>query len=117
MRITWILRFRNNGRNHERELTGPLPTEEIQAAVNIWIVKLQKKMLDYPQYWHYEEQLNLVKDEQGIAVCNGKIQGFNSIFLSWDLNYYRDGYGRSPKNSTCESWIYNDRSAKKILDT
>ena len=73
MRITWILRVRNNGRNHQRELTGPLPTEEIQAAVNIWIVKLQKKMLDYPQYWHYEEQLNLVKDEQGIAVCNGKI--------------------------------------------
>ena len=48
MRITWILRFRNNGRNHERELTGPLPTEEIEAAVNIWLVKLQKKMLDYP---------------------------------------------------------------------
>ena len=50
MRITLILRFKNNCRNHQHELTGPLSTEEIQAAVNIWIVKLQKKMLDYPQY-------------------------------------------------------------------
>ena len=29
----------------------------------------------------FKVKLNLVKDKQGIVICNGRIQGFNAIFL------------------------------------
>ena len=46
MRITsWILRFTNNCRNCQHQLTGLFSTEEIQAAVKLWIVQIQKEML------------------------------------------------------------------------
>ena len=82
MRITsWILSFTSNCRNYQHQFTGPQSTEEIQAPVNLWIVQIQKEMLQDPQYKQYEEQLNLVKDQQGIFVYKGRIQGFNSIFF------------------------------------
>ena len=56
-------------------------TEEIQAAVNLWIVKIQTEKLDDPQYKQYEEQLNLVKEEHGIVVCKERMQGFFPTFL------------------------------------
>ena len=78
---SWILRFTNNCRNHQHQLTGPLSTEEIQAAVDLWIVQILKEMLHDPQYKQYKEQLNLVKNEQGIVVYKGRIQRFSPIYL------------------------------------
>ena len=78
MRITsWIFLFRNICRNHQHEQTA----EEIRAAVNLRRVKIQKEMRDDHQYKQYEEQLNLVKDEQEMFVWKGRIQGFYPIFF------------------------------------
>ena len=88
MRITsWILRFLNNCRKRTHQLTGPLSTTEIQAAVDLWIVKIQREVLDDPQHKQQKEHLNLVKNEQGIVICKGRIQGFNPIYLPRNSNF------------------------------
>ena len=46
MKITsLILSFTNKIKSHQHKLTGPLSTKEREISVNVWIMKIQKKMM------------------------------------------------------------------------
>ena len=83
MHITvWISRFSNNCRQ-KRSLrnTGPLSTEELENATTIWVKREQQWFQSTDEFAMDKKKLNLGKDNDGVYVCYGRIQGAYPRYL------------------------------------
>ena len=85
MRVTaWVLRFIRNckARSKSKKMSGPLVTEEITAASDYWVKRVQKAeetCLKSPGW-------KLVKDDcTGVLRCEGRIKGYRPIYLPGGL--------------------------------
>ena len=82
IRITgWGLRFKHNSTPGKVKREGPLTTDEIKAATNIWIRRAQAEGEADSKFEKHVAQLNLEKNSEGIYVCMGRIQGHYPIYL------------------------------------
>ena len=87
IRITgWMLRFKNNSLADE-EIDGPLTAEEFNAANEIWIRRVQEEATKTSVFEQQMHQLNLKKNDKGIYVCAGRLQGDYPVFLPTDAAY------------------------------
>ena len=81
IRVTgWILRFVQNCKQKEG-LSGPLSTDEIHAATDVWIRRAQREAETDSKFEKHLSQLNLKKNAAGIYVCMGRIQGHYPVYL------------------------------------
>ena len=85
IRVTaWILRFVNNclarGRHNRR--SGPLVSEEVEAATNRWVRRVQKGVnpdLQAPGW-------KIIQDkETQILKCKGRVTGYEPVYLQGGL--------------------------------
>ena len=83
MRVTaWLKRFADNCRREKSERKrGLLDTDEMQRAINVWIKRTQIKVEGTEVFLKEKEQLGLQKNEQGIYVFHGRIQGEYPVYL------------------------------------
>ena len=83
--MAWIKRFIQNCQaKKENRQTGPLCTEEVQRVRDFWIKKEQSKVEGYEKFEEARQQLGLKKNEQGIYVCHGRLEGEYPIYLPSD---------------------------------
>ena len=84
----WVRRFVTNvcakGGATQR---GPLTTEEIQKSVDMWVRKSQKSFECDPKFQKHRNQFNLQRDERGVYVCRGRVQGMYPIYLPTDAKF------------------------------
>ena len=81
IRITaWMKRFARNSSKAE-PLRGPLSTEEIRESIDLWIKKTQAEFENDPKFEKHQKQFNLQKNEKGIYICVGRVQGHYPIYL------------------------------------
>ena len=84
MRVTaWVMRFIGNCRSKKRErINGLLTTQEINDhAVLFWIKRVQFRHESTEKFKDYQQQLDLQKNESGVHVCHGRIQGEYPVYL------------------------------------
>ena len=85
IRITaWVRRFCHNIKQQQQQQqrrVGPLTTEEIAASTHQWIASTQRAAEKDSNFSKWERQLNIQKDDRGVYVCVGRIQGHYPIFL------------------------------------
>ena len=86
IRITsWVARFIENckkGKKHR--LSGPLTTCETVKQVKFWVGRAQNSQLNTDTFHEDQLKLNLQKNEEGLYVCRGRIQGSYPIYLPPD---------------------------------
>ena len=86
LRVTsWALRFVRNSRSKKagvEKIKGPLTTEEIMRARNVWIRKVQQQIPEDRESsgWRLEKD-----DEIKILRCVGRIRGYSPIYLEQGL--------------------------------
>ena len=78
--LAWIKRFAVNCRRSKR-ISGPLTTEETEEQLKFLIKRAQEDGENSVQFKEHSQRLNLQKNEEGIYVCKGRIQGFYPIYL------------------------------------
>ena len=128
LRVTaWVLRFVNNSltrRKRTRKLTGPLTTEEMENARNLWVKKVQSSTSPNLQAPGWE----LVKDDANILRCKGRIPGYRPIYVEGGLfgekliahahqQIMHLGVANTMANIRDEWWIPRLRSkVKKVIN-
>ena len=81
IRITaWIIRFKENCKSTEKR-RGPLITEEVCAAKEVWIKRTQEQVAGSSEFEQHKSQLRLEMDNRGIYVCYGRLQGDYPMYL------------------------------------
>jgi hypothetical protein len=78
--LAWIKRFAVNSRRSKR-ISGLLTTEETEGQLKFLIKRAQEDGENSVQFKEHSQRLNFQKNEEGIYVCNGIIQGFYPIYL------------------------------------
>ena len=73
----WIWRFAFNCRRTGLKLQGPLKTNEIERQKLLWVKRAQSGEINEAE----RLTLNLQRDERGVLVCRGRIQGSYPIFV------------------------------------
>ena len=73
----WIWRFLFNCRGTGLKLKGPLKTNEIERQKLLWVKRAQSGEINEAE----RLTLNLQRDERGVLVCRGRIQGSYPIFV------------------------------------
>ena len=76
----WINRFIHNSRRPGKRV-GPIATEEVKAAREWWIKRVQFRDTLQSHYPDTCGRLGLEASEHGILVCKGRIQGSYPIYL------------------------------------
>ena len=80
---TWIIRFITNCRTKGKKnhLQGALTTAEIERANLFWIKTVQNERLSSTRFQADKVNLGLEMNEDGIYVCNGRIQGVHPVYI------------------------------------
>ena len=78
--MSWVRRFIDNYMKKVRR-KGPLSTDEINDATLNWVKKVQSGVEGSSQFVSHVKQLNLQKDDRGIYICMGRIQGMYPMYL------------------------------------
>ena len=95
----WILRSIDNCQ--KKEVRGTLSTSEWKRSTQYWIKKIQyRDEIVNDKFQELRENLGLEKNENGIFVCKGRIQGVHPIYL--------------PKNSVLSEKIIHDAHYKTL---
>ena len=82
LRITaWVARFIRNAKSDQGRRQGPLTTEEIQEQIDWWLRREQSSYEESDQMREYQQRLNLKKNDRGLLVCQGRIQGEYPIYI------------------------------------
>ena len=83
LRVTaWIRRFTSNCRRPKAErLKGPLITEEVEESGKLVVRCTQEANINSRQFQNDVERLNLQKNEQGVFICKGRIDGDYPAYL------------------------------------
>ena len=83
MRITaWLLRFNNNCIKQRTKRSGSLTTDELEESTTTWIKKVQNEHSKNMKTEDDKAKLQLEKNQSGIVVCRGRIQGNHSIYIT-----------------------------------
>ena len=78
----WVMRFLQNCRSKKwNRVSGPLTTAETEIQVKWWIRREQQRHSVTYKFLEDQERLNLQKNDQGIFVCRGRIQGHYPVYL------------------------------------
>ena len=78
--LAWIKRFVINCRSDGRN-SGPLRTDETDEQLKLLAKRAQDDDEKSDQFKDHFQRLNLQKNEEGIYVCQGRIQGEYPIYL------------------------------------
>ena len=78
--LAWVKRFAVNCRRSKR-ISGPLTTAETENQLKFLIKRAQGDGENSDQFKEHSQRLNLQKNEEGIYVCKGRIQGDYPIYL------------------------------------
>ena len=78
----WILRFINNCRKNKK--SGPLRTLDLVNQKKNFIKHEQKKLASSERFEDDRKRLNLKKNDEGVYICKGKLQGFYPVYLPRD---------------------------------
>ena len=83
MRILgWIGRFIHNCRVRKGERTlGQLTTQDIQSQIELVILRAQRRFENNERFKSDRERLNLQKNDKGIFICKGRIEGDYPVYL------------------------------------
>ena len=78
----WIMRFLQNCRSKKsNRVSGPLTTAETEKQVKWWIRREQERYSVTEKFLEDQQRLNLQKNDEGIYVCKGRIQGHYPVYL------------------------------------
>ena len=80
----WVLRFTTC-----RHRKVPLTQDDLREVREWWIKREQEKHSHKPDFERTRQSLNLVKNQQGILECHGRIQGQRPIYLPADSEFTR----------------------------
>ena len=86
----WIARFVHRARNQVKR-TGPLTTEEIEAQKKFWEERTQRQGETSEKYEADRMQLNLQRNQSGLLVCRGRVQGHYPMYLP-DAKIYTEKF-------------------------
>ena len=78
--MAWVNRLINNKKGNQK-VKGPLSTSEIPEQINFMIKRAQRDVDETSQFKNDCQRLNLVKNEEGIYECRGRIQGVYPLYL------------------------------------
>ena len=84
MRVTaWVMRLVGNCRSKKKEcINGPLNTQNIKDhAILTWIKRVQLTHEGTEKFKDDQQQLSLQKNENGVYVSHGRIQGEYPTYL------------------------------------
>ena len=76
-RVTaYVLRFLHNlkSRRNENKASGPLRTEEYEAAKVLWFGEMQLTVVNSPRCENLKKQFGLYPDDNGLLRCDGRLQ-------------------------------------------
>ena len=74
-------RLASNTRNGPNKVIGPLTTEETSRQTKFWVKRVQQSNQETESFGENRQQLNLQKNDEGIFVCQGRIQGHYPVYL------------------------------------
>ena len=78
----WVMRFLQNCRNKKsNRVRGPLTTSETGRQVKWWIKREQERYSVTERFLEDQQRLNLQKNDEGIYVCRGRVQGHYPVYL------------------------------------
>ena len=78
----WIMRFLQNCRSKKsNRVRGPLTTAETVKQVKWWIQRERERYSVTEKFLEDQQRLNLQKNDEGIYVCRGRIQGHYPVYL------------------------------------
>ena len=80
----WVLRFTTY-----RNRKGPLTSDDLREVQEWWIKREQENDSLRPHFAHTKQTLNLVKSQQGVLECHGRIQGRCPIYLPFHSEFTR----------------------------
>ena len=125
----WIMRFLQNCRSKKsNRVRGPLTTAETVKQVKWWIKREQERYSVTEKFLEDQQRLNLQKNDEGIYVCRGRIQGHYPVYLpprvSLSEKIVQDvhlltlhgGVGSTLAHVRREYWIPRPPSASKECD-
>ena len=103
MRVTaWLKRFADNCKRKKSERKrGLLDTDEMQGAIDVWIKRTQTRVEGTEVFLKEKEQLGLQRNEQGIYVCHGRIQGEYPIYLPSQELFSEKVVANAHRNTLC----------------
>ena len=78
--LAWMKRFINNSKNSQR-VRDPLTTPEIQDQISFTIKRAQRDVEETSQFKNDCQRLNLVKNEEDLYECRGRIHGVYPVYL------------------------------------
>ena len=78
----WVMRFLQNCRNKKsNRVSGPLTKSETGRQVKWWIKREQERYSVTERFLEDQQSLNLQKNDEGIYVCRGRVQGHYPVYL------------------------------------
>ena len=78
----WVTRFVQNCRSKKsNRVSGPLTTAETEKQVKWWIKREQERYTVTEKFLEDQQRLNLQKNDEGIYLCRGRIQGHYPVYL------------------------------------
>ena len=78
--LAWVKRFIDN-LVYGKKVNGPLATEEMQKQMQFLIKRAQSESEILENFKYDSTRLNLQKNDEGIYVCKGRIQGEYPVYL------------------------------------
>ena len=77
--LAWVKRFIDN-LAYGKKVNGPLATEEMQKQMQFLIKQAQSESEILENFKYDSTRLNLQKNDEGIYVCKGRIQGEYPVY-------------------------------------
>ena len=117
--IAYAKRFLKNARLRKQDRTsGPLTTTEIEESTICSIKVIQEENANSDRFKIDQEMLNLVKNQQEIYICKGRIQGMYPIYISPGTLFAGKVGREGPfENLAWGSWANYDTRQRIVLDT
>ena len=125
--LAWVKRFTHN-LVHGKKVKGPLATKEIQDQMRFLVKRAQTESETLETFKSDLSRLNLQKNDEGLYVCKGKIQGEYPVYIpakhvlsemvvkQAHLRTVHGGVGLIMSKVHEEHWIPKLRAlAKKVL--
>jgi len=111
----WIMQFLQNCRSKKsNRVSGPLTTAETEKQVKWWIEREQERYSVTEKFLEDQQRLNLQKNDEGIYVCRGRIQG---VPATQSKLIRENSARRPPLDSSRGSRINYGVCQTRVLDT
>ena len=103
IRITALVRrfIANCKIKRNERIRGPVTTDEFNRAQDKWILRIQRRHERSEKFEEELKSLGLKKNEKGIYVCHGRIQGEKPIFLPSSTLYTEKVIAHAHRYTLC----------------